>query len=84
MTPDEISTIKDIILSALNEETRSPWFTCAQAAKYASVSRSTLYEAVNAGVLKSYKTGFPVKVVRFHREDLDAWLKGKTKKEHHV
>jgi excisionase family DNA binding protein len=57
-------------------ETESPYFTYEGAARYCNVER-TLYRAVKAGRLRASGPGM---AVRFHRDDLDAWMKGRSRK----
>lgn len=55
----------------------SPYLTYEQAATYCNVERTTLYRAVRRGLLKASGPGM---AVRFHRDDLDAWMRGRTRK----
>lgn len=50
----------------------SPWMTTDQAADYLSVSGGTLRNWRSAGAGPNYRT--VGRIVRYHREDLDAFM----------
>lgn len=51
-------------------EAETPWLSYDQAEEYTGVQRTTLWLATRAGKLRVGRA------VRFHREDLDRWLRG--------
>ncbi len=55
----------------------SPYYTYAQAEAYCNVHRTTLYRAAKAGRLASCGPG---SAVRFHKEQLDSWMKSRARK----
>jgi len=56
------------------EAERSPFYTYMQAAAYCNVERTTIYRAMKAGRLRASGPGT---AVRFHRDDLDAWMRNR-------
>jgi excisionase family DNA binding protein len=57
--------------------TAGPYLTYEEAARYCNVERTTIYRAMKAGALKASGPG---SAVRFHRDDLDAWMRGRNRK----
>lgn len=57
--------------------TESPYLTYEQAATYCNVERTTLYRATKVGRLRASGPGM---AVRFHRDDLDAWMRSRNRK----
>ena len=57
--------------------TDTAYLTYEQAAGYCNVERTTLYRAMKAGRLKASGPGM---AVRFHRDDLDAWMRNRNRK----
>jgi excisionase family DNA binding protein len=55
----------------------SPYFDYTQAAAYCNVDRTTLWRAVKAGDLRASGPG---RAVRFHRDELDRWMRSRTRK----
>jgi excisionase family DNA binding protein len=55
----------------------SPFYTYLQAETYCNVERTTIYRAMKAGRLKASGPG---SAVRFHRDDLDSWMRGRDRK----
>jgi excisionase family DNA binding protein len=53
-------------------ETETPWLSYREAEAYIIVERTTIWRAVRAGKLRPGRAG---RAVRFHRDDLDAWLR---------
>lgn len=53
--------------------TMSPYLDYGEAAAYCRVHRTTLWRAVKSGALKASGNG---RAVRFHRDDLDKWMRG--------
>jgi len=53
-------------------KTASPWMTYPEAEKYTGLERTTLYRAVRRGELR---VGGVNRAPRFHRDDLDSWLR---------
>jgi excisionase family DNA binding protein len=51
------------------------WFTVAEAAEYAAVSRDTVYTACERGDLKHARVGGR-RAIRLRPEWIDAWLEG--------
>jgi len=51
--------------------TDSPYLTYQEAAAYCRCDRTTLWRAVRAGDLRASGPG---RAVRFHRDELDAWM----------
>lgn len=49
------------------------WFTPREASAYAKVCPMTLKRAVKAGTLQAYRINGG-RLLRYRREDLDAWL----------
>lgn len=62
------------MLSRIDIEQWPPILPTARAAKYCSVSRSTLTRAASAGELAPY--GRRGKTLTWRREDLDRWMRG--------
>jgi len=52
------------------------WFTAAEAARYARISRQVLLRFARDGRLKGEQVSGRNGTWRFHREWLDAWLSG--------
>ena len=50
----------------------SDWMTAEETAKYLGIGKSRLYELAQAGRIPRHKVG---KVWRFHRVDVDAWVR---------
>ena len=55
----------------------SLFYTYLQAAHYCNVERTTIYRAMKAGRLRASGPG---SAVRFHRDDLDAWMRSRNRK----
>jgi excisionase family DNA binding protein len=55
----------------------SPYFDYTRAATYCNVDRTTLWRAVKAGDLQASGPG---RAVRFHRDELDRWMRSRTRK----
>jgi excisionase family DNA binding protein len=53
------------------------YLTYEEAARYCNLERTTLYRAMKAGRLKASGPGM---AVRFHRDDLDAWMRSRNRK----
>ena len=49
------------------------WFVPREASAYAKVSAATLKRAVKAGTLQAFRVNGG-RLLRYRREDLDAWL----------
>jgi excisionase family DNA binding protein len=56
----------------------SPYLTYGEAADYCRVNRSTLWRAVKQGSLRASGPGT---AVRFRRDELDAWMGGRSGKQ---
>jgi excisionase family DNA binding protein len=57
--------------------TDSPYLDYRGAARYCNVERTTIYRAVKAGRLRASGPG---SAIRFHRDDLDTWMRGRNRK----
>lgn len=55
----------------------SPYLTTGEAAAYCRVNASTLWRARQTGALKAAGPG---SAVRYHKTDLDAWMRGRSRK----
>jgi excisionase family DNA binding protein len=55
----------------------SPFYTYSQAAAYCNVERTTIYRAMKAGRLNASGPG---SAIRFHVDDLDAWMRSRSRK----
>jgi excisionase family DNA binding protein len=53
-------------------DTETPWLSYREAEAYIGVERTTIWRAVRAGKLQAGRAG---RAVRFHRDDLDTWLR---------
>lgn len=53
------------------------WMTYRQSADYCSVDRVTIWRSVRAGRLRAGGVG---RAVRFHRDELDRWMRGDEEK----
>ena len=51
---------------------RSEWMTAEETTSYLGIGKSKLYELAQAGEIPRHKVG---KVWKFHRDDLDAWVR---------
>ena len=56
---------------------RRTWMTYEQAADYCSVDRVTIWRSVRAKRLRAGGVG---RAVRFHRDELDRWMRGDKEK----
>jgi excisionase family DNA binding protein len=54
----------------------SPYFDYTRASRYCSVDKTTLWRAVRSGALRASGPG---RAVRFHRNDLDAWMHSRSR-----
>jgi excisionase family DNA binding protein len=57
--------------------TYTPYLTYEAAARYCNVERTTIYRALKAGHLRASGPG---SAVRFHRDDLDTWMRSRNRK----
>lgn len=57
--------------------TETVYLTYKQSAAYCNVERTTIYRAMKAGRLRASGPGM---AVRFHRDDLDAWMRSRNRK----
>lgn len=60
----------------ITETRERTWLSYAEAERYTGVHRTTIWRAVKAGELKASGPG---RAVRFHRDDLDEWMRGAEK-----
>jgi excisionase family DNA binding protein len=58
--------------------TESPYLTYQEAASYCRCDRTTLWRATRSGTLKASGPN-EVRVVRFHKDDLDAWMRSRSR-----
>lgn len=56
--------------------TASPYLNYEQAAAYTNVDKTTLWRAVKSGALRASGPG---RAVRFHRDDLDEWMRSRSR-----
>jgi excisionase family DNA binding protein len=56
---------------------QSPYLDYRGAASYCRVHRTTLWRAVREGHLRAAGPGL---AVRFHRDELDRWMSGRSRK----
>jgi excisionase family DNA binding protein len=54
----------------------SPWMGIKAASEYSGFHSSTLRKALKSGRLKGHSVEGSRQILRFHREDLDAWIRG--------
>jgi excisionase family DNA binding protein len=54
----------------------SPYLTYIEAARYCRCERTTIYRAVKSGRLRASGPGM---VIRFHRDDLDSWMRSRAR-----
>lgn len=54
------------------------WLTASAAAEYATVSLTTIREAVRSGDLIAYPVGKSGREYRLTADDIDAWMKSRT------
>ena len=62
-------------MEATSQDT--PYYTYLGAARYCNLERTTIYRAMKAGRLRASGPG---SAVRFHRDDLDAWMRSRNRK----
>jgi excisionase family DNA binding protein len=60
-----------------NTATESPYLDYRRASEYCGVSETTLWRAMKRGDLRA---SGPRSVVRFHQDDLDTWMRGRSRK----
>jgi excisionase family DNA binding protein len=58
---------------------RQEWFSVASAAKYADTTQLAVRDAERRGELRGYRSSEAKRRLRFHRDDLDAWLMGRAR-----
>lgn len=59
--------------TAVKIETQPRCISLPEAARYIGVSRATMYNYMNAGIIKGFKVQGS-RVWKFDRHDLDAWI----------
>lgn len=62
---------------ATESTSRNVWKTYLQSAEYCQLDRVTLWRAVKRGELRAGGVG---RAVRFHRDELDRWMRGDEEK----
>ncbi len=67
--------LSDALPNSSANQVPTPWMKPAPAAEYLSISLGTLRNWTSAGYVPFAKRG---RVVRYHREQLDAWLSRKS------
>lgn len=76
-TPDQLKTyVASIVRDELEKQAGKVWFSEKEAAQYVGYSQRTLY---NARTDKELVASHCNRHVRYHRDDLDAWLISKQK-----
>lgn len=76
-TPEQLNELIDErIAEALANQSAKAWYTQNEAEVYTGSSQFTMYNARKAGELKASKCN---RSLRYHRDDLDAWLISKQK-----
>jgi excisionase family DNA binding protein len=60
-----------------NTATESPYLDYRRASEYCGVSVTTLWRAMKRGNLRASGPG---SAVRFHRDDLDTWMRDRNRK----
>ncbi|KOP29517.1 hypothetical protein ADM98_11660 [Exiguobacterium sp. BMC-KP] len=76
-TPESLTALIDErIREALDQHTAKVWMSEKEAKEYTGFSQFTLYNARMDGELKASKCN---RSVRYHRDDLDAWMRSKQK-----
>lgn len=74
-TLEELNELIDgRIKEALEKHTGTSWMSEKEAQAYTGFSHYTLHNARAEGYLKATKIN---RLVRYHRDDLDAWLRSK-------
>ena len=56
-----------------NDTMTKPWLSAEEAAEYLSLAKATIYSKTSRKELPFHRQG---RIVRYHREELDAWLRG--------
>lgn len=75
LTLQELNDLIDArVEEALLNHRVSPWMSEAQAQAYTSFSHYTLFNARERGELKFVKQS---RAIRYHRDDLDRWMRTK-------
>lgn len=76
-TPESLTALIDErIQEALEQHTAKVWMSEKEAREYTGFSHYTLHNARADGELKATKCN---RLVRYHRDDLDAWMRSKQK-----
>jgi excisionase family DNA binding protein len=60
-----------------NTATESPYFDYRRASEYCGVSATTIWRATKRGDLRASGPGY---AVRFHRDELDRWMRSRDRK----
>ena len=75
LTIDELrGIVQEEVQAALKNSTLKVWYSEAEAQAYTGYSKRTLY---NARIDKSLKASTLNRHVRYHRDDLDTWMRSK-------
>lgn len=56
--------------------TESPYWDYTRSAIYCNVDKTTIWRAVKSGSLRASGPG---RAVRFHKDDLDAWMRSRSR-----
>ncbi len=76
-TPESLTALIDErIQEALDQHTAKVWMSEKEARAYTGFSHYTLHNARADGELKATKCN---RLVRYHRDDLDEWMRSKQK-----
>lgn len=62
--------------ATVKERECSPYLDYGQAAGYCNVDKTTLWRATKSGALEASGPG---RAVRFHRDDLDRWMRSRNR-----
>ncbi|WP_313635718.1 helix-turn-helix domain-containing protein [Exiguobacterium sp.] len=75
LTIDELrGIVQEEVQAALKKSALKVWYSEAEAQAYTGYSKRTLY---NARIDKSLKASTLNRHVRYHRDDLDTWMRSK-------
>ena len=75
LTIDELrGIVQEEVRKALEKSALKVWYSEAEAQAYTGYSKRTLY---NARVDKSLKASILNRHARYHRDDLDTWMRSK-------
>ncbi|WP_290756970.1 MULTISPECIES: helix-turn-helix domain-containing protein [unclassified Exiguobacterium] len=74
-TPEQLKAyISEIVRDEVEKSAGKVWFSESEAQDYTGYSKRTLY---NARIDKTLKASMVNRHARYHRDDLDAWMRSK-------